>query len=182
MDCTPITGQMRLGDSGSKQKCPGIDKPSVINALDVFHGVKTGKNIIIVGGGIVGCEAALILGKKGAKITLTSRQSEIARGLSVEMKRAFRRIITELDVNMVTGVRLEEVTDKGILVSDQQSRMITIEGDTVAIAAGFKPNLGLWDELSKISEMEVFAIGDCVEPRTCYDAIHEGFHAAFKLL
>ena len=134
-----------------------------------------------MGGGIVGCEAALILGKKGCKITLTSRQSEIARGLSVEMRRAFVRIISELDVKIITEVRLEEITNEGIFVSDQQSRKTMIEGDTVAIAAGFKPNLELWNELSKIAGTEVFAIGDCVEPRTCYDAIHEGFHAAFKL-
>jgi 2,4-dienoyl-CoA reductase-like NADH-dependent reductase (Old Yellow Enzyme family)/thioredoxin reductase len=159
---------------------PGIDKSSVINAMDIFCGAKTGKNVIIVGGGIVGCEAALILGKKGKKITLTSRQPEIARGLSREMKRAFVRIISELDVNIITEVKLEEVTNGGIFVSDRLSRKTMIKGDTVAIAAGFKPNLELWNKLSKIAEIEVFAIGDCVEPRTCYDAIHEGFHAAFK--
>ena len=52
----------------------------------------------------------------------------------------------------------------------------------MVIAAGFKPNLELWDELSQIAELEVYAIGDCVEPRSSYDAVHEGFHTAFALI
>jgi len=161
---------------------PGINKPSVVAALDVLRGAKTGNNVIVVGGGIVGSEAALLLGKQGKKVVITTRGDNIAQGMSTEMKRAFFNILAELPVEVRTGLRLEEVSNDGIVVSDSFAAKSTIKGDTVAIAAGFKPNLKLWDELSQTPELEVYAIGDCVEPRTGYEAIHEGFHTAFALI
>ena len=107
---------------------------------------------------------------------------EIAQGLPTEMKRAFFKILAELPVEVCTGLRLEEVTDDGIVVSNNLAVKSTIRGDTVVIAIGFKPNLKLWDEFSQIPELEVYAVGDCVKPRTSYDAIHEGFHTAFALI
>ena len=163
-------------------RVPGINKPCVVAALDVIRGAKTGNNVVVVGGGLVGCETALLLAKQGKKVTITTRGDDIARGMTEEMRRAFFKIIAELPVEICTGVRLDEVTDKGVVVSDRFAAKSTIKGDTIAIAAGFKPNLKLWEELSQIPELEVYAIGDCVEPRTGYDAIHEGFHTAFALM
>ena len=163
-------------------KLPGIDKASVINALEIFRGAKTGKSVVIVGGGLVGCEAALILGKEKKKVTITSRQAEVARGLSAEMKRAFNRLIADMDVTIVTEVRLEEITEEGVVVSNWNGEEGFIKGDSVAVAAGFLSNLDLWNELSQVPELEVYAIGDCVAPRMAYDAIHEGFYTAFEQL
>jgi len=163
-------------------KVPGIERPSVINALEIFRGAKTGESIVIVGGGLVGCEAALILGKEKKKVTITSRQTEVARGLPAEMKRGFRRLIADMDVAMVTEVRLEKITEEGVIVSNWNGEETAIKGDSVAVAAGFTSNLDLWNELSQVPELEVYAIGDCVAPRMAYDAIHEGFHVAFEQL
>jgi len=161
---------------------PGMKKTSAISALDVIRGAKTGNNVLIVGGGIVGSETALLLGKQGKKVTITTRQSEIGQGLSVEMKRAYFSLIADLPITAITEVRLEEITKDGAVVGTFYGERTAIKADTIVIAGGFKPNLTLWDELSQVPELEVFAIGDCVEPRSAYDAIHEGFHTAFELI
>ncbi|MFC1861491.1 FAD-dependent oxidoreductase, partial [Chloroflexota bacterium] len=161
---------------------PGINKLSVVSALDVLRGAKTGNNVIVVGGGIVGSEVTLLLGKEGKKVTITTRGDKIARGMPMMMRKTYFKFIAELPVEVCTGVHLAEVTDDGIVVSNNFADKSTITGDTVVIAAGFKPNLELWDSLSRIPELEVYAIGDCVEPRTAYDTIHEGFHTAFALI
>jgi len=98
------------------------------------------------------------------------------------MKRAFKRLIADMDVTIVTEVRLEEVREEGVVVSNWLGEETPIKGDSVAVAAGFIPNLSLWNELSQVPELEVYAIGDCVAPRMAYDAIHEGFHTAFEQL
>jgi NADPH-dependent 2,4-dienoyl-CoA reductase/sulfur reductase-like enzyme len=158
---------------------PGINKPSVLSALDVLRGAETGYNVIVIGGGVIGNEAAVLMGKQGKSITITTRQSEVAQGLTAEMKRAFFNMIAELSITVITEVQLDEVLDDGVIVSTFLSQKSAIKGNTVVIAGGFKSNLTLWNELSQIPELEVHAIGDCVEARTIYDAIHEGYRAAY---
>jgi len=170
------------GSEPSLPDVPGINKSSVVAALDVLGGAKTGNNVIVVGGGLVGSELALFLAKQGKTVTIVEMLDHIAEGLSSEMKRAFFKILAELPVEVRTGQCLEEVTNDGITVRCGLTAKDTIKGDTVVIATGFRPNRELWDELSQIPELEVYAIGDCVEPHTGYDAIHEGFHTAFALI
>jgi 2-enoate reductase len=159
-----------------------MKKTSAISALDVIRGAKTGENVLIIGGGIVGSETALLLGKQGKKVTITTRQSEIGQGLSTEMKRAYFSLLANLPITTITKVRLEEVTADGAVVGTFYGEKTALKADTIVIAGGFKPHLKLWDELSQVPQLEVYAIGDCVEPRSAYDAIHEGFHTAFELI
>ena len=56
-----------------------------------------------------------------------------------------------------------------------------IEGDTVILATGMRPDRKLWDELKALSDLELYAAGDCVKPRKIYDAMHEGFLAGYHL-
>lgn len=163
-------------------KVPGIDSRLVMGALEIFRGTKTGESVVILGGGLCGCEAALILGKENKKVTITTRQTAVAQGLPAEMKRGFNRLVADMDVTMLTDVRLDEVTDEGVLVSNWKGQETFIKADSVVLSCGFLPNLELWNELSQVPELEVYAIGDCVEPRMAYDAIHEGFHTAFEQL
>ena len=169
------------GAVASLPSVPGINKPSVVAALDLIRGAKTSNNVIVVGGGLVGSEIALLLAKQGKRVTIVEMLDHIAEGLSAEMKRALFKFFAELSVKVCTGLRLEEVIDEGVVVSNNLAVKSTIKGDTVVIATGFKPNRKLWDELSQIPELEVYAIGDCVEVRTSYDTIHEG-HLVARLL
>ena len=161
---------------------PGVDLPLVMGCMDIFRGARTGDSVVVVGGGLVGCEVALMLGKQNKNVTITTRQTSAAQGLSTEMKRAFDRLIADMDVTIITGVCLNEITDDGVLLSNWKGGEVFLEADTVAVACGFLPNLSLWEELSRVPQLEVYAIGDCVEPRMAYDAIHEGFSVAFELL
>lgn len=72
------------------------------------------------------------------------------------MKRAFVKIISKLNINIITEVKLEEVTNEGIFASDQLSKKTMIEGDT--IEAGFKPDLELWNEVLKMANTLISAI------------------------
>ena len=157
---------------------PGLRKSNVVSALDVLHGAKTGNNVIIVGGGMVGSELSMFLAKQGKKVILVEALDKIAQGLTEEMKRAFFSIVSTLPIEIKCGQMLSEVTDDGI-VAICNLKKEKIKGDTVVIAIGFKPNRKLWDELSKIPELEVYAVGDCVQVHTTYEAIHDGFNAGF---
>ena len=157
---------------------PGINKKNVIGALDILKGAKAGDNVIIVGGGFVGAETGLFLAKQGKKVTIVEALDRIAEGLSGSLKAAFFEIIAQYSVQIKCNQILLEVKDDGIITICGLKKE-EIKGDTVVIATGFSPNRKLFDELCKIPEMEVYAIGDCVKVQTSYNAIHDGFDTAF---
>jgi len=159
----------------------GLDKPSVVSALDVLRGAKIGKNVIVVGGGRIGCDVALFLAEQGKKVTITTRGDAIARDFNQAEHIAFFKRLSKQDVTIRTSVHLVEVTDSSVVVYDRFGKKIELKGDNVVLAAGFAPNRKLFDELWQIPTLEIYAVGDCVEPRTIYDAIHEGYWAAFGI-
>ena len=94
---------------------------------------------------------------------------------------AYFERLSKQSVEIRTGVYLEEATDSGIIVHDSTGAKSEVKGDSVVLAAGLIPNRRLFDELAGIPDLKVYAIGDCVEPRTIFDAIHEGHWTAFNL-
>jgi 2-enoate reductase len=87
------------------------------------------------------------------------------------------KLLREAGVKILTGVRVIEVTDDGVIIADNDGKQSTLKADTVVLAMGMSPNNGLFEALEdKIPE--VYAIGDCVEPRRVLAAIWEGFRTA----
>jgi 2,4-dienoyl-CoA reductase-like NADH-dependent reductase (Old Yellow Enzyme family)/thioredoxin reductase len=160
---------------------PGVNKPSVVGILDTLNGAKTGKKVIVVGGGMIGRDIALFLAEQGKKVTITTRGDSIVRDMDVVSRLGFLERLSKQDIEIRTGVHLAEIVDDGVIMYDKQGERIEIKGDNVVLAAGLSPNRSLFDELSQIANLEVFAIGDCVEPRRIFDAIHEGHQVACGL-
>ena len=76
-------------------------------------------------------------------------------------------------VNMLTGVKYEEITDKGLTLIDKDGNRQTIEADTIITALPLTPNTELAEKLKGIVP-EVYTVGDCKEPQLIVDAIRDG--------
>ena len=128
---------------------------------------------------MIASDVILFLAEQGKKVTITTRGDAIGLELGM-MIFAFMKRLLKQDVDIRTGVHLVEVTDRGIVVGDRSRVKSEIKGDNVVIAAGLTPNRKLFDELAQVPEFdEVYAVGDCVEPRTILEAVEEGNAAAF---
>jgi pyruvate/2-oxoglutarate dehydrogenase complex dihydrolipoamide dehydrogenase (E3) component len=160
---------------------PGTNKAHVIQALDVFRGAKTGDSVIVVGGGMIARDAALFLAEQGKKVMITTRRGSISRDMNIAERLGYLERLSKQKMEIRTETQLEEVTDTGLAMRDKEGRRVEIKADTVVLAAGLRPNRGLFDELSQVPNLDVYAIGDCDEPRMIYDAMHEGFETAFEL-
>ncbi len=170
------------GSTPSVPDVPGLSKPFVIGALDVLHGAQTGKDVIVVGGGLPGCDIALFQAEQGKRVTIVEMMDEIAQHMSLANKLAFFERLYKQEVEIRTGVRLEEIVDGGIVVSDRVGGRSEIKSDSVVLAVGLTPNRKLFDELAQVPGLEAFAVGGCAEPgKMIYDAIHEGYGAAFVI-
>ncbi len=158
----------------------GLNQAHVVQTMDVLEGkVAVGDRVVVIGGELVGCETAEFLAEKGKKVTVTRRGPEMA--ISVGTMRTFflNRLVAK-GVTLLAGVRYKEVTSKGLMVTTKEGKTMPIEADSIVLATGANPNRKLYEEL-KNEFPELYAIGDCMKPRTIRDAITDGFRIATQI-
>jgi len=156
---------------------PGIEGSNVFSAVDLLLGKKEpGEAVIVAGGGLVGCETAVYLATNGKKVTVIEMMSRlIPEDMNPISMMGLMNMISESKVEVLTSTKLVEATEEGAIVDAEGSRT-ELKADSIVLALGFKPESTLRDELEgKVPEL--FAIGDCVEPRRILHAMWEGFHA-----
>jgi 2,4-dienoyl-CoA reductase (NADPH2) len=137
-----------------------------------------GKRVVVIGGGIHGCQTAEFLVKRGRKVTIMETAEEIGEGLLETFIKP--HLLDWLDGKgalMLPGVKYEEITDKGLTITTQEGKKQTIEADTIVTALPLLPNTELLEELDGIAP-EVYAIGDCKDPQLIVDAIADGSRIA----
>ncbi len=152
---------------------PGVEGANVAGALDVISGLKqTGRRVVVIGGGMVGCETAELLAEKGKQVTILEMLDEIGSDMGISSKRAVTYRLKNAGVQMVTGAEAKEITRSGVKAAVNNAVQF-FEADTVVIAVGFTSNTELAQKLQgKVKAL--YSIGDCVEPRKIVDAISDG--------
>ncbi|RLI25020.1 MAG: NADH oxidase [Candidatus Hecatellales archaeon] len=160
----------------------GVNRSNVITALDALNGKETGQDIIVVGGGLVGLETALFLAEQGKKVKIVSRRpmEEIGADIEPLALEVLKRRLNKYDVKIYAGLVVEEITDQGLIAKDMYENRVEINGETIILARGFKPEKRIVSSLRE-KGLTVYAVGDCVNPRTLYEAIHEGYFAGLKV-
>ena len=163
--------------TGAKPLIPnvsGIDGKNVFTAIDVLQSPtleEVGKTVVVVGGGLVGCETGLYLAREGRNVTIVEMREDIASDTVIVTKMALMQMLTEEDVKIMKNAKLLKITERGIIVTNTEKK--TVIADTIVLACGLEPNQALFRALeNKVPEL--YAIGDCATPRKLMDAIHEG--------
>jgi 2,4-dienoyl-CoA reductase (NADPH2) len=151
--------------------------PRVLRWLTNFW-MPIGKTVVIMGGNIQGCQTAEFLVKRGRKLTIVDTAPEIGDGLlEILVKPLLLNWLNDKGVAMLSGVQYEEITDAGLTITTKEGKKQTIKADTIVTALPLLPNTELFKELDGIAP-EIYAIGDCKEPRLIVDAIAEGSRVA----
>jgi 2,4-dienoyl-CoA reductase-like NADH-dependent reductase (Old Yellow Enzyme family)/thioredoxin reductase len=162
---------------------PGVAAPHVVAAEDVLMGRKTVRgSVVIVGGGLVGCETAEFLVEKGNGVTVVAvveMLDRMAATISPTYRPFFLARLKKMGIRMETRTTVEEIKEKGVVVN-RKGVPDYIEADFVVLAVGLKSDPAL-PETFRLSAPEVFSIGDCVEPRMIREAIEEGFIVGMKI-
>lgn len=146
--------------------------PKALERLTKFW-MPIGKRVVVIGGTIMGCELAEFLTKRGRKVTLVHTDEELGEGMT---KDDLLRLLPWMDkkgVAKFTGVRYEEVTDKGLLITTREGKKATLEADTIILALPLLPDADMAKSLEgKVPE--IYTIGDCSEPRLMPQAVADG--------
>ena len=160
---------------------PGLGKARAVQAVDVLEGrADVGSRVVVIGGELVGCETAEFLAEKGRKVTIMRRGSEIASKVGPSLRAFFLERLEAKGVTLLTGVKYEEASSAGLVVTTAEGERKTFGASAIVLAAGAIADRRLYEEISgKLPE--VYAVGDCVEPRKIRDAVAEGYSVGLKI-
>lgn len=142
---------------------PGIDHPKTVSANDAILGKHDiGDNVVVVGGGMVGCEIALDYVKKGKKVSVVEMMPDIisASGGAPWMNELYmKKALAKYGVEILTNSRLESVDDDGAHIASaiDASDKCVLPADTVVMAIGYKANPSMAQELYG-EDMEVYEV------------------------
>lgn len=142
---------------------PGIDHPKSVCCTDALLGKReVGDTVVIVGGGMVGCEIALDYAMKGKKVSIVEALPDIisAGGGAPWMNAMYmKKALEKYKVDIYTSSKLASIDDEGahIVAADDETKCSTLAADSVVVAIGFRPNPSMAKEL--LGEgMEVYEV------------------------
>ena len=158
---------------------PGVDHDNVITAVDMYgHEELVGDKVVIIGGGMVGCETALHLTSKGKTVELVEMGEMLAPdGIFTERIHTLDYMDKDEHLSYYVETTCVAIQDNGVVVKDAQGNQRTLQADTVVLAVGMESRNEERDQYKNIA-FDVINIGDCVKPRNVHDAVAEGFNAA----
>ena len=169
-----------IGGEPATPPIPGIVGENVIYAAELSaREAEIGPRVAVLGGGLAGCECALHLAMRGHRVTLAELRDQVAPDANPRHRpELLRRLYESVEVH--TGLRAEEVTDRGLRCADAGGHRLFLSADTVICAAGMRPSPEATDALRATAPI-VETIGDCVRPGLVRDAVFRAYHAALDL-
>ncbi len=167
---------LAAGASPVVPKIEGIEHSKL--ACDYLtHKVKAGKNVVIIGGGLAGTEAACAIAVNAESVTIVEMLPDIlaAAAHCLNNDQHLRQMVKDRGVKVEANAKVTKITPETVTF-ERDGEEITLTCDTVFNAVGFKANNELENLLEEMAE-DVVVVGDAIAPRKILTAIHEGYHA-----
>lgn len=158
----------------------GIDGDNVVVVNDYYmNKEKVTDEVVVLGGGLAGCETAIHLGQEGKKVHLVEMRNELAPDANVRHRPLLLEEIAKY-VTVHTGFKGLEISNEGVLCEDANGEKHMVNGTSVICALGQKPRRDIVEELRPTAPY-VATIGDCVRAATITNAVYQGYHAALDI-
>ncbi|PRR79999.1 FAD-dependent oxidoreductase [Clostridium vincentii] len=167
--------------TGSTPKVfPLGDDEKVFTAVDVLLKKKDCKDTtVIVGGGLVGCELALHLAKKGKKVTIVEALHKILAlngPLCSANSEMLEKLIPFNNIDVKTNSKVKAYKN-GILEMETESGIEKIKCDSVILSVGYKEEDSLYKEL-EFEVPEIYLLGDARKVSNIMYGIWDAYEVA----
>ena len=154
----------------------GMDQDNVVVVNNYYlEKEKVGDSVVVLGGGLAGCEAAIHLAQGGKKVHLVEMRPELAPDANIRHRPILMQMIDKY-VEAHTCYQGMEVTPDGVLCKDADGNEVLVPGKSVICAVGQRANRDAVNALRNCAPV-VREIGDCVRPSNITNAIYMGYHA-----
>ena len=183
-----------------KLNTPGFDSPHVRYAVDVLtHQNIENQNVVIIGGGLTGCELAYDLARRNKKVTIVEALPEIlnVEGLSAANYNCLKELLRFYHVDVLkystvkkyengkafvetTSLNVPNINDRAMVMSLQgvHKTMQEIPVDTIIVSVGYMADQDLYNQ---IKDEHVHLLGDAVHPGNLMSAIWGAYTTALHI-
>ncbi|MDR3284253.1 MAG: FAD-dependent oxidoreductase [Treponema sp.] len=158
---------------------PGSTGGKVVSSHDLLAGkVSIAGNVVVIGGGMVGMEAAEYLVEKGSKVTVLELLPNFCADMGTTRKTCVTESIYASGITPITNAKVFEITPDRV-VAKQEGKDIDVPYDWVVLAVGSKSrDAGELEAACRESGSAYIAIGDANAARRAIDATREAMWAA----
>ena len=170
-----------IGAKARRLPVKGADGENTVYAADfLLSNNRAGNKIVVIGGGLTGCEIAFELGEKGKDVTLVEMLPDILNvpGLCHANSSMLRELLIYHNVKVMVSANVREITPVSVIVeTDGETRELPAE--QVIISIGYIPDASLEKELQHIAKVHI--IGDCRKVTNLSGPIWDAYQTANSL-
>jgi 2,4-dienoyl-CoA reductase (NADPH2) len=208
-DSSPDAIIIATGGQPIMPPIPGADLPHVVQAWDVLtEKIITGRRVVLIGGGAVGIETALLLAEKGTlsgdalkfllvheaepveelyglathgskDVTVIEMLGELGKNFGKSTRWGMMQDVERCGVKTRAAARVIEITADCVRI-ECAGQIEDIPADSVVLAVGTRSHNPL-QELVSASGIPFRVAGDALQPAMVFDAIHQGFTAGREI-
>jgi nitrite reductase (NADH) large subunit len=190
---------LATGSTPLRLNVPGADLAGVhtfrdSRDVDLLLTLAAGKKrVVVVGGGLLGLEAAYGLAKAGAPVTLVHLMDRLMeRQLDLPAADLLKTLVERKGIRILLNASTKCIHGDGHVEAVELANGSRIEADAVIFAAGIRPNVTLAKEAGlavnrgivvndvlQTSSPDTFALGECAEHRgICYGLVEPAYEQA----
>ncbi len=179
---------------------PGYETAKVVGAGDLHKKIKpflrffspqtmekltkiympVGKNIVLIGGRIHGCETAEFLTKRGRKVTIVDAVDNLGEGMTGDDKALLFPWLNKKGVKQYLGVKYEQIASGQLQITTKDGEKRTLSADTIMAAMPLDANSEVMKQFEGQAP-EVYFIGDCHDPKLIAEATAAGSLTAHQI-
>lgn len=160
---------------------PGLDvnDSRILTTRQALLGEKElGRRVVVIGGGLVGCEMSLWLTRGGRDVTIIERLPGLMTlgDVAYPNKMMLLELLEHSKIPALTGASVESVTPSGVKLAGGE----TISADSVVVATGYRAENSLFKALeSRLPQ--VYLIGDALSPENIKHAVWSAYEVASQI-
>ena len=165
-----------IGSAPAGLDLPGSDRENVMEVSQVYlRAGQIGREVVVIGGGFSGCDAALFLAESKHSVTVISRDPRrLMQDSRINSAGYYSRVKGQA-VRFLKDSEALSIGPGGVSVRTPEG-VCLIPADTVVLAAGRRGMSEAADAFRPITDNFAF-VGDCVQPGRLKQAIHTGYFA-----
>src|SRR5579859_8097693 len=175
---------------------PGLDSPRCVDSTGLLAQESVPKRLVILGGGIIGCEFASIFNRFGSEVTIVEMLDTLIPAEDADAAKELAKQFGKRGITLQLGKQCPKVEDDGSQLTVHFGEGEMVQADLMLVSVGRAPlveGLGLEaagvefdkragianDDHRRTSVPHIYAVGDCAGHwQLAHTAFREGEVAA----